>query len=39
VVNLIKTAEYAIQQNNSIDLFEEYFQEVRVCFVMLCAHM
>lgn len=28
VCNLIKTAETAIQQNNTIDLFEDYFQEV-----------
>lgn len=28
VINLIKTAEHAINQNNTIDLFEEYFQQV-----------
>merc|ERR1740130_21300 len=27
-INLIKTAEQAIQQNNTIDLFEDYFQQV-----------
>lgn len=30
VVSLIKTAESAIQQNNTIDLFEDYFDEVEV---------
>jgi dynein intermediate chain 2 len=28
VMNLIKTAEVAISQNNTIDLFEDYFQQV-----------